>query len=178
MSMGLSAFHQLMDIRKARGLPVNPAELPKWSFELFGLMLTLPNFSWRRDAIDKHDLHHLILDEPFTMAGECQVATWEFAAGAFPDKRAQLFCLPLVTVGAMTAPGRTWRSFEQGCRETSLYRINLSEMVNLSEITKITKIPHAKRTDQAFLRFVKLLFISVLVYALPIAFILVAAMIW
>ena len=84
-----SALDTLAGVRRSRGLPAHPASLPEWSFRVAGLRITLPNFSWRRGAIDKHDLHHLVLDEPFNLKGECQVATWEFAAGAYPDVRAR-----------------------------------------------------------------------------------------
>jgi len=59
-------------------------------------VVPVPNFSWRRAAIQRHDLHHMLTGYPFTMRGEFQVATWEFAAGRYPHWGATLLLLPLV----------------------------------------------------------------------------------
>lgn len=130
-----TALEQLEHVRDMQGLPKNPAELPRWSFQLAGWTFSLPNFGWRRAAIDAHDLHHLILEEPFTFAGECQVATWEFAAGAYPDIRARIFCLPLVVCGALTAPTRTWQSFRTGFGQNSLYGSTIDRFATLEQLS-------------------------------------------
>lgn len=161
----------LVKTRKNLDLPEDPARDRSWSFKVIGLTIHLPNFTWRKDAIDKHDLHHLVLGEPFTMRGECQVATWEFAAGAFPDKRAQLFCLPLVAIGAITSPQRTWRSFKAGATQRSLFEQHLIGSETLGEITRLTRNARTPASNKASLKldFVKLLASSAGLYLLPAA---------
>ena len=75
-----------------------------WYLGIGRLGIQLPNFEWRKRAIDKHDAHHLLLGYPCTPTGEMQMAAWEFAAGRFPHPGATLFCLPLVAMGAVLVP--------------------------------------------------------------------------
>jgi hypothetical protein len=138
--MSKTALELLERARKARGIPRDPARLSRWDFQLAGHTISLPNFDWRKSAIDAHDLHHLILGEPFTLAGECQVATWEFAAGAFPDLRAQIFCLPLVVLGAITAPAKSWNSFRMGCKQKSLFGKTVDRLATLEQLSAQVKI--------------------------------------
>ena len=83
--------------------------------------MTFPNFSWRRRAIDAHDLHHLMAGYPMTLRGEYQMAAWELGAGRFPDWRATLFCAPLVVAGLFWSPGRMLNALRAGRRSESLY---------------------------------------------------------
>lgn len=87
------------------------------------LGLRLRNFDWRRRAIQRHDLHHLLTGYPCTAAGELQMAAWEFAAGRFPGIEATLFCLPLVGLGAVAAPRKSFLAYVRGRRSISLYRM-------------------------------------------------------
>lgn len=92
-----------------------------WRFRVGGLQVRLPNFAWRKAAIDAHDRHHLITGYPLTLAGEIQLAAWEWGAGRYPDWRATLFCSPLVLAGIVALPRRTWRAFAAGRQSESLY---------------------------------------------------------
>lgn len=91
------------------------------------LHIRIPNFGWRQAALAQHDLHHLLTGFPLTPAGEMQMAAWEFAAGRFPHAGATAFCLPLVGMGAVLLPGRTFAAFLRGRRGKSLYGIRLSD---------------------------------------------------
>ena len=91
------------------------------------LHFRLPNFAWRKRAIARHDAHHLLTGYPCTPAGEMQMAAWEFAAGRFPHPGATAFCLPLVGLGAIALPRRTFAAFVRGRRNTSLYATILSD---------------------------------------------------
>lgn len=168
MSVEVTAGEALASTRKMCGLPVDPASRTDWSFCAAGVAITLPNYSWRRGAIDKHDLHHLILSEPFNLNGECQVAVWEFAAGPYPDIRAQLFCLPLVALGALAAPGRTWRSYLNGRRRNSLYRIEVDKSLSLSHLASTTNTGRPNQPVRAALGFAALLAASASLYLIPI----------
>lgn len=169
MQTSQSAFDALADVRAARGLPAHPASLDNWSFRLAGVTIKLPNASWRRGAIDKHDLHHLILDEPFNMRGECQVATWEFAAGAYPDARAQLFCLPLVALGAATAPRQTWQSYAKGSRSRSLYRTEFDTALSVEALRELTIDKPLCKPSKVRSGFARLLAASASLYLMPLA---------
>lgn len=175
MSAEVTAGEELARARRMLGLPANPASRADWSFRAACVAITLPNYSWRRGAIDKHDLHHLILGEPFDLKGECQVAVWEFAAGPYPDIRAQLFCLPLVALGAVSAPGRTWRSYLNGRRRNSLYRIETDEALSLSVLASTTNTGRSNEPVRAVLGFAALLVASASLYLIPVLLIIMLA---
>lgn len=105
----------------------------RWSFRLGGMRVTLANSAWRRRAIALHDLHHILTGFPCTAVGECEMAAWEFAAGPYPDRRASLFCLPLVGLGALMSPRRTFAAFVLGRQSRTLY--SLTETRDLSAAT-------------------------------------------
>ncbi len=101
------------------------------------LHIKLPNFAWRRAAIVRHDLHHLLTGFPFTPAGEMQMAAWEFAAGRFPHPGATAFCLPLVGLGAVLLPRRTFAAFVRGRHGKSLYGMTLSNDLLALPVTEL-----------------------------------------
>src|SRR5260221_1496557 len=41
------------------------------------LVLYFPNFTARKKAVLKHDIHHLVTDYPSTFKGETEISAWE-----------------------------------------------------------------------------------------------------
>jgi hypothetical protein len=106
----------------ANGLPADGGEHARaWNCRIGPVTLTLPNFAWRKRAIVRHDLHHVITGYECGAIGEFEMAAWEFAAGRFDHVCATAFCLPLVTMGAITAPRRTFAAFMRGRVSETLY---------------------------------------------------------
>jgi len=113
---------------------------PKWwSFKFSGFDIYCYNFGWRQQAILGHDLHHLLTGYPLTMVGEMQVAAWEFAAGRFPSIFATLFCLPLVAIGAVAWPKRTFSAFVRGRHSTSLYKAPVNAELLKMQLSDLQK---------------------------------------
>jgi hypothetical protein len=106
--------------------------------------LRLPNFRWRRRAILRHDLHHVLTGYPCTLRGEFQMAAWEFAAGRFPHPAATLFCLPLVAAGLLWSPRAIWAAFTAGRGSHSLYAV--ADTVTLLAMP-LGSVPVAARRD-------------------------------
>ncbi|HEY6814333.1 MAG TPA: hypothetical protein VI168_02220 [Croceibacterium sp.] len=98
--------------REEHGL--EPGDASHWLCRIGPLHVRLPNFEWRRRAVDAHDRHHMITGYPLTIAGEIQVAAWEWGAGRYPDWRATLMCGSLVLLGAAAMPRRTLRAYLYG----------------------------------------------------------------
>lgn len=113
------AIDPLERYRREHGLEARNAS--HWICRIGPLRLRLPNFAWRQRAIDAHDRHHMITGFPLTMAGEIQVAAWEWGAGRYPDWRATLMCGSLVLLGAVAMPRRTLRAYRYGRRCESLH---------------------------------------------------------
>lgn len=103
-------------------------EEAEWTLTKLGSAeLRLTNFQWRKRALPLHDLHHVLTGYPCTMAGELQIAAWEFSAGRFPDFIATLFCLPLIGIGAITIPIRSFTAFVRGRQSKTLYAMLLTQ---------------------------------------------------
>jgi hypothetical protein len=115
----------LAEFRLRNGIPLDEAMQASWVCQLGPVPLRLPNFRWRRRAIDAHDLHHLVTGYPCTLRGEFQMAAWEFGAGRMPHWGAQVFCLPLVVIGLAWSPRRIWSSFSAGRHARSLHGIGI-----------------------------------------------------
>jgi hypothetical protein len=114
----------------AQGLPPDGGQAQEnWAIELPGLAIPLPNFAWRKRALPLHDLHHLVTGYPCSPMGEFEMAAWEFAAGRYPHPLATAFCLPLVSMGAVLAPRRTFAAFVRGRSSTTLYSQGLTPCV-------------------------------------------------
>ena len=134
---------QALAMRRAEeGLDPVYDTAPTWPFTIGPVTIPFPNFSWRRAAIQRHDLHHMLTGYPFTMRGEFQVATWEFAAGRYPHWGATLLLLPLVVIGLLWSPAAIWRAFMKGRREKSLYRPELANAANLLSLNDLVAQMH------------------------------------
>lgn len=92
-----------------------------WTMGFAGMSLPMPNFAWRRKALPMHDLHHLLTGYPCSPAGEFEMAAWEFAAGRYRNLFATAFCLPLVGIGGIVCPRRTFNAFIRGRASRTLY---------------------------------------------------------
>ncbi len=112
----------LRAFRDENGLCQNEREARWWIVRVDLVVFPLPNFAWRRRAIDAHDLHHLLTGYPCTCEGEVLIAAWEWGAGRYPHWGATLFCLPIVIAGLLFMPGPTLAAWRRGRRSRSLYR--------------------------------------------------------
>jgi len=121
MTGGTTVREALAAFRRENGLRHDEAGRRLWLLEIGGWTWPLPNFAWRRRAIDAHDVHHLLTGYPCTAAGEFEIAAWEWGAGRYPHWGATFLCFPFVLFGLATIPARTVRAFRQGRRSRSLY---------------------------------------------------------
>lgn len=122
----------LRDFRDANGLCHDEHLANIWIVRAGLVSLWLPNFAWRRRAIDAHDVHHLLTGYPCTVMGEFQIAAWELAAGRYPHWGATLFCAPLVVLGLFWDPRAIVSAWRRGKRSRSLYTAPMLE--RLAEI--------------------------------------------
>ena len=75
--MSATVGEALRAFRTANGLCQNEREARLWIVRADLVILPLPNFAWRRRAIDAHDVHHLLTGYPCTCEGEVLIAAWE-----------------------------------------------------------------------------------------------------
>jgi hypothetical protein len=144
-----------------------------WYFRVLGLKIYCYNFKWRKRALFTHDLHHVVTGYPCTMKGEMQVATWEFAAGRFPNIFSNLFCLPLVAAGTLLIPGKTFKAFQSGQQSKSLFVFDIGRDVRTWPLEKLKALTVKNYTKRPFafqiLAFAALSGLSFLLVATPLA---------
>jgi hypothetical protein len=125
-----------LTVKEARALHYAAHKLPPdggvsarhWTMLRLGRWhVQLSNFRWRKRALPRHDLHHVITGYACSPTGEFQMAAWEFAAGRFPNCWSTLFCLPLVGMGALLTPTASFAAFLRGRHGRTLYRTALTE---------------------------------------------------
>ena len=132
----------------------------------------LKNFRWRKQALLRHDIHHLLTRYPCTATGEFQIAAWEFAGGRFPHVLSTVFCLPLVGLGAVAIPKRSFRSYVLGRRSKTVYAIHSTQDLLASSVAELrdqclpSSQPDATVGDLA--AYLALVAISLALMALPI----------
>jgi hypothetical protein len=119
----------LIQFRRTNGLHADEAARATWNYGFGAVKLVLPNFAWRRKAIEAHDLHHVLTGYPCTIRGEVQMAAWEFGAGPMPHPMATLFCLPLVIVGLLSMPQTTFMAFVLGRRSFGFHGSQISPQI-------------------------------------------------
>lgn len=148
--------HTALTVRAARDEFLTASKLAvdggatahRWEMIRIGPMrISLKNFAWRRRAVPHHDLHHLATGYACSPRGEFEMAAWEFAAGRFPNAYATLFCLPLLSLGLLAAPRRTFAAFMRGRRNTSLYSTPIDSLLDLPLAKLQAKIDLDRRTD-------------------------------
>jgi hypothetical protein len=161
--------------------PPSAANVPArwWYFEVLGIKVCCYNFRWRQQAIAHHDLHHIVTGYPCSLAGEVQVAAWEFAAGRYPNIFANLFCLPLITCGLITMPKQLWTAFKRGRQSHSLFNTAITPALlnsKLSDVLAETRRsvgPSRRRHDIA--AFFGLVSLSLLTTVAPVLLLALAA---
>jgi hypothetical protein len=104
----------------------HPASLDRgservWMARLGDIAMPLPNFRWRREALDLHDANHLLTGFDFSAAGECRLAAWELGRGCYRSRFARGLCLALLVTGLLFGPiaiVRAWRAGRQAASQT------------------------------------------------------------
>ena len=56
----------------ANGIEANPARTATWICNIGPVSVEFPNWKWRRDAVTRHDLHHILTGYPCTMTERCR----------------------------------------------------------------------------------------------------------
>jgi hypothetical protein len=85
------------------------------------ITLYVPNFKARVAALQRHDLHHILLDADTSMKGEAKVGGFEVGAGCGKFWVAWALEPQAVAYGLILNPRETWKSFLLGRKSKSLY---------------------------------------------------------
>ena len=90
-----------------------------------------------RDALNKHDVHHILTGYSTRLIGECEVAAWEFAtAGCHINVLFWLDRLALLLIGLVCFPRATVSALRRGVGSRNLYALDMAEVLEM-EVTEL-----------------------------------------
>ncbi len=113
----LSKFYSDNHLEQDGGnsLPFVKIELsPKFHFYF-------PNFGARREAVIKHDMHHLITGYSTTLKGESEISMWEIASGCKTYKAAFFINTSGAMLGFLINYWGILKAFARGRKTKNLY---------------------------------------------------------
>ena len=107
---------------KRNGIPADGGASEKVAKAPFGpITLYVPNFSARMGSLERHDLHHILLNAPTSVAGEAIVGAFETAAGCGSFWVSWFLEPQNIIFGLVLCPRDTYRTFLLGRRSKSLF---------------------------------------------------------
>lgn len=96
------------------GYRLDTGEERVWLARLGDLVLPLPNFRWRREALALHDRNHELTGYGFSAADECRLAAWELGSRCYDHWGARLLCRFLVVAGMLYGPRSIVAAYKDG----------------------------------------------------------------
>ena len=107
----------------------------------------IPNFSGRKKALLKHDIHHLVTGySSGSIIGESEISAWEIASGCKTYRGAFLLNTSGAMFGILIDGKRIFKAFVKGRRSKSLYHnfISLEQamdmrLADLKDILEMTR---------------------------------------
>lgn len=85
------------------------------------IYLYFPNFAARRNAVFKHDIHHIATGYTSTIKGETEIGAWEIASGCRHYWVAFVLDLYAVMLGVLFNPAGVYKAFVKGRHTKNLY---------------------------------------------------------
>jgi len=113
------------------------------------LCFYIPNFDARRQAVLKHDVHHLVTGYASVLKGEAEISAWEIASNCTNYWAAFLINSQGLLMGLALYPLATFKAFKRGRRSQNLYQDQFSEetFLNMS-IQDLKKALHLDDQDE------------------------------
>ena len=95
---------------------------------LGAISIPFPNLKQRRDAIQLHDLHHMLTGYDTTWVGEGEVAAWEMASGFTRRHWVGYLYAPITfVIGFFTSPKRVIAAYRRGKGKKELMPLGRSD---------------------------------------------------
>jgi hypothetical protein len=121
--------------------------------------LYFPNFTARKKAVLKHDIHHLVTGYPSTFTGETEISAWEIASGCKKYWAAWVLDMSGMMMGILFNFWNVLKAFARGRRTKNLYYdvISTEEAMDmqLSELKKLLLLDkYPKNTRPTFIDFI------------------------
>lgn len=163
IQVALKKYYQLNSI------PLDGGLSDKWARYKFGplTIVGFPNFDHRRDAIVRHDLHHIILNLDTTLRGEGLIAAWELGSGCGPYWISWCMEPQALWWGILLEPKKTWELFLKGQNDNNFFHQNVPEGLlekSVGEIRRLIQAEHhvPNNTKNLFFSFISFFGVSLL----------------
>ena len=111
-------------------------------------VLYFPNFTARKKAVLKHDIHHLVTNYPSTFTGETEISAWEIASGCKKYWTARVLDMSGMMMGILFNFWGVLKAFARGRRTKNLYYDIISteqaldmELSGLKKVLWLDKYP-------------------------------------
>lgn len=111
-------------------------------------VLYFPNFTARKKAVLKHDIHHLVTNYPSTFTGETEISAWEIASGCKKYWAAWVLDMSGMMTGILFNFWGVLKAFARGRRTKNLYYDIISteqaldmELSGLKKVLWLDKYP-------------------------------------
>lgn len=106
---------------------------PKFTLEILGLNIRLPNSPSRQRAIPLHDIHHVLTGYGTDLIGEAEIGVFELRGGCNSFITYYLNGAA-VLLGLFLSPRRMWRAFVRSRGVKTLYKapISYEELLEMS----------------------------------------------
>jgi len=119
------------------------------------IVLYIPNFKARRNAVLKHDIHHIVTGYHSTFKGETEIGAWEIGSGCKHYWAAWVLNASGVMTGIIFNLWGILKAFARGRRTINLYHdtVSTEEALNmkLSELEKCLLLDkYPKNTRPSF----------------------------
>jgi hypothetical protein len=116
---------------EANGFGADGGYTKAWDLFKFGpIPIPIPNLPARRQALQFHDLNHIITGYETDWKGEFEIAAWEMGAGCGRLWFAWMINLSGIVGSALLGP-RAIRAFARGRRSRSLYELPVDELLDM-----------------------------------------------
>jgi hypothetical protein len=113
---------RILEFRRQHELCLHEELGPVWWATLGSVVLPLPNFRWRRDAIPIHDYNHILTGYGLDVSGELSIAAWELGVQCYRSRWARALCIFLAILGLIYQPLKTRRAYHKGVGAANAYR--------------------------------------------------------
>ena len=95
---------------------------PTVKIDLFkGFSLYFPNFKARKQAVLRHDIHHLVTEYTAEIKGETEISAWELSTGCSQNWAAFTINTYSFMSGILFNPARIWKAWLKGRTTDNLY---------------------------------------------------------
>ncbi|MBD0403282.1 hypothetical protein [Flammeovirga sp. EKP202] len=164
----------LVEFYRANGIPDDGGINDKtFDINIFGLILTMPNPQFRKEALHIHDIQHLLNDCDTSWEGEGYICGWEIATGMW-----KYFLLGMLSLWAMgyvlwMHPKSVLEGFKKGLNDKGVIDLKISKedfmKMEFDELKSLIK--KDKKTTMGlaqWAQFIFWIFVSEVVFLFPL----------